>query len=127
MIRRVASHYIFWHHIYKLHYVELDEDDCFLGIYPLEQEIENTKFYDGILILSLPEKAASVPQQISFIKGESMIDHEASLTNALAYHDCSTGVEIGSRIALLLLEGVSLTATELRTDNRSCNGYIKRL
>ncbi len=127
MIRRVASHYIFWHHIYKLHYVELDEDDCFIGIYPLEEEIENTKFYDGILILSLSEKAESIPHQISFIKGEITTDREISLTNALACYGCSTGVEIGSRIALLLLEGVSLTTTELCTDNCSCNGYIKRL
>lgn len=48
-MRRVASHYVYWNGLFRMHYVELDDAGCLTGIYPLEGEIAGTEFYDGIL------------------------------------------------------------------------------
>lgn len=34
-----------------MHYLELDAEGRFVGVFPLEQEIANTEFYDGTLLL----------------------------------------------------------------------------
>jgi len=126
MIRKVASHYIFWHRLYKLHYIELDENGIFRGIYPLKEEIGNTEFYNGILILSCFKATGLVSLQACFEKGEPL-PYDICLSRNLDRIGYSKGVEVGSRINLLLLEGVRLTAPEFSTNHGCCNGYIKRL
>ncbi|MCD7848817.1 MAG: hypothetical protein LUH63_03185 [Parabacteroides sp.] len=49
-MRRVASHYIYWKQFYRMHYAELDDRGVLVGVFPLEEEIAGTEFYDGILI-----------------------------------------------------------------------------
>ena len=48
-MRRVASHYVYWNGLFRMHYVELDDEGCLAGVYPLEGEIAGTEFYDGVL------------------------------------------------------------------------------
>jgi hypothetical protein len=51
-MKRLAAHYIYLSpdKILKLHYVELDDENHLLGIFPLKEEIANTEFYTGVLI-----------------------------------------------------------------------------
>lgn len=48
-MRRIAAHYIYWKELLPLHYIELDENDLFVGVFPLREEIERTEFRDGIV------------------------------------------------------------------------------
>ena len=48
-MRRVASHYIWFRQLYRMHYVELDSQNRLVGIFPLSEEIAGTEFYDGLL------------------------------------------------------------------------------
>ncbi len=50
-MKRFAAHYIFLgeEKIYKQHYLELDENNCISGIFPLENEIAGTVFHNGVL------------------------------------------------------------------------------
>ncbi|MDL2243646.1 hypothetical protein LJB84_02260 [Bacteroidales bacterium OttesenSCG-928-J19] len=52
-MKRLAAHYIFQapDALLKLHYVELTDDNCLVGIFPLEREIAQTSFYNGTLII----------------------------------------------------------------------------
>lgn len=43
-MRRIASHYIYWNSFFPMHYVELDEEECLAGVFPLEEEIAGTEF-----------------------------------------------------------------------------------
>ena len=37
-----------------MHYIELDDNGAFHGVYPLNEEIAGTAFYDGVLVPVLP-------------------------------------------------------------------------
>lgn len=52
-MKRFAAHYIFLAPDTKLplHYVELTDDNRLVGVFPLEQEIAHTSFYNGTLIV----------------------------------------------------------------------------
>jgi hypothetical protein len=69
MKRRLAAHYIFLGKgkIYKQHYLELGSNDEVEGVYPLENELEKTVFYDGVLFpvaVALGMKPATVFERI---------------------------------------------------------------
>lgn len=50
-MKRFASHFVFYHRMLRLHYVELSSGSNILnGVFPLEEEIAGTEFYDGILL-----------------------------------------------------------------------------
>ncbi len=48
-MKRFAAHYIFAGRAYKQHYIELDENNFVRKILPLEHEIAETVFHNGIL------------------------------------------------------------------------------
>lgn len=111
-MRRIASHYVYWHRLYKMHYIELDDAGRFQGIYPLKEEIAGTEFYDGTLI-------------------------PFSVNSVLTFSDCldplgewkkkADAISIGDRIEIYCLRGIRLSPAEFCTNNGSCNGYIERL
>jgi hypothetical protein len=53
-MKRLAAHYVLLpdDKLLKQHYVELDDENRLLGVFPLEREIEGTVFYSGVLYLS---------------------------------------------------------------------------
>lgn len=127
-MRRVASHYIFWHKMYRMHYVELDDKGAFTGVYPLESEIAGTEFYDGIVIPVLPDAKIVDYHEIS-VPSQRYLNFTAveAVSDVLANEQVSGGVVSGVPVQLLLLRGISLTAAKFSTDNGCCNGYIQRL
>ena len=52
-MKRFAAHHVFLSpdNIFKLHCVELDDDNRFQNIFPLTKEIASTSFYNGTLLL----------------------------------------------------------------------------
>lgn len=111
-MRRIAAHYVYWHQLYRMCYVELDENDLFVGVFPLEREIAGTEFYDGTLI---PLTAGRDLTFSDFINQLNQWKREAD------------AVTPGTSIFLYRLLGITLPAAELCTDNSRCNGYIERL
>ena len=55
-MKRLAAHYVLLPDdgLLKQHYVELDDENRLLGVFPLEKEIANTVFYNGVLVIHLP-------------------------------------------------------------------------
>lgn len=98
-MRRIASHYVYYRQLHRMSYVELTEGNLFSGVYPLEEEIAGTEFYDGILVPIASGNTKLLPEQI----------------------------EPGTPVRLFLLNAVTLTATELPTDNSRGNSHIERL
>ena len=41
-----------------MHYIELDDNGAFHGVYPLNEEIAGTAFYDGVLVPVLSSEPA---------------------------------------------------------------------
>ncbi|MDR2805790.1 MAG: hypothetical protein LBB85_09175 [Dysgonamonadaceae bacterium] len=60
--KRLAAHYVLLpdDRLLKQHYVELDDDNRLLGVFPFHREIANTVFYNGILMLSGPSEAVII-------------------------------------------------------------------
>lgn len=52
-MKRLAAHYILLSpsEDFKLHYIELTDDNRWVGIFPLDHEIAQTTFYNGALIV----------------------------------------------------------------------------
>ena len=142
-MRRVASHYIYWKQFYRMHYAELDDRGVLAGVFPLEEEIAGTEFYDGILIPGPALDAGSqenrqfhrssylgspfaIPRgarervALSLLPGETLAD-------ALQRQGFPNVAEVGSPACLLLLSGISLAAAKLGADDGRRNGYIQRL
>lgn len=107
-MRRIASHYIYWQKWHRLHYVELDDAGCLVGVFPLEQEIAFTEFYDGALIL--------VPSD----------DCPPSEVFDKQWLKASNGVGVSSSVQVCLLTGIT-PATKLGTYHSSGDCHVKRL
>lgn len=127
-MRRVASHYIWFRQLYRMHYVELDSQNRLVGIFPLSEEIAGTEFYDGLLIpISLAE-AEEFPEQANRLyRKESDGSAQRELFAWLAGSGMCSSVESGDSVVLYLLNRKALSSSELCTDNSRCNGYIQRL
>ena len=106
-MRRIASHYIYWQRWYHLHYVELDDAGCLVGVFPLEKEIASTEFYDGALILVPDDCPPSEAFDEQWLKA-------------------SDRVGASSPVGVYLLTGITPTA-ELGTYHRSGDCHVKRL
>lgn len=126
-MRRVASHYVYWNELFRMHYVELDDTGCLVGVFPLEGEQAGTEFYDGIILPVMAEDEKNVAHSIELHSLSCTKSFDIDfLRNVLLQFELPKWVEIGKPTELLLLS-IPLTATKLGTNNSSCNGYIKRL
>lgn len=127
-MRRVASHYTYYRQLYRMHYVELDNQGSFTGIFPLDGEIAGTEFYDGILVPAACGKEIKSLDKISvFIQWKTGKSRTVILSDVLKQNGFSLDIESGDSVQLLLLTGISLPPAEFCTDNSRSNGYIKRL
>ena len=109
MHRRIAAHYIWYRSIYKMHFIELDEQDAILSIRPLEEEIAGTEFYNGVII---PVLRDTVIEESLLLKDWQKLTQE---------------IKPGMPVWLYHLEGISQTTAELGTDDGSSSAHIKRL
>lgn len=126
-MRRIASHYVYWKQLLRLHYVELDEKENLVGVFPLNGEIAGTEFYDGILVPTLAEGEKMDRQGIEFSwAGNKNSLGIEFLTAALQKLDLPKPAEKGLPTQVLLVT-LPLTSAKLSADNSRCNGYIKRL
>jgi hypothetical protein len=124
-MERIAAHYIYAppQKVYKLHYVELDENKQLHKISPLEKEVSGTAFFNGILILSKTEI------QTDWLLNRLKEDDFPEETTIFDFLNSFNREEIRQQDAvfLYLLDGINLTTTKLRTDNGRCNCHIQRL
>lgn len=126
-MRRIASHYVYWKQLLRMHYVELDEKENLVGVFPLNGEIAGTEFYDGILVPTLAEGEKMDRQGIEFSwAGNKNSLGIEFLTAALQKLDLPKPAEKGLPTQVLLVT-LPLTSAKLSADNSRCNGYIKRL
>jgi len=92
-----------------MHYVELEDDGTLSGIFPLQEEIANTAFYNGI---------------VAVLPG----DNVPGLYTVLSQWKSLTGnVKPGDAVAVCHLNGVSISAAELGAGDGGSNGYVERL
>lgn len=109
-MRRIASHYIYWQKWYRMHYLELDAEGRFAGVFPLEQEIANTEFYDGTLL--------PVPSGVSFPPSGAF---------SMEWLAVSDRVTVSSFVHIYRLTGISPASPELGTDNGCGDCHVQRL
>lgn len=114
-MKRFASHFVFYHRMLRLHYVELSSGSNVLnGVFPLEEEIAGTEFYDGIL-LPLPADfdISEINKILLKIKEEKKNPDWESFSSLLSsYLDLQLSLE-GKPIRLLLLDIHKCTSAEL--------------
>lgn len=109
-MRRIASHYVYWQKWHKLHYIELDAAGCLVGVFPLEQEIAGTEFYDGVLTI--------VP---------AGMDYPPSDDFSMEWLDVSRLVQVSSPVQVYRLTGVSPATAELGADHSRGDCHVERL
>lgn len=109
-MRRIAAHYVWCKHIYRMHYIELDDNGAFRGIYPLDGEIARTAFYDGVLV--------------PVLSSESVIGFKQVMGSWPALTEKITP---GCSVYIYRLSGISLASAELGTDYGCSDGHIERL
>ena len=120
-MRRIASHYIYWNSFFPMHYVELDEEECLAGVFPLEEEIAGTEFYDGLLIL------ASISTLCTGERGAFDMRRGETLAEALERQGFTPISRTGLPVCLLLLSGISPATAKFGADDGRGDGYIQRL
>lgn len=124
-MRRVASHYVYWNGLHRMHYVELSDEAQLNGVFPLVEEIAGTEFYDGILIpVAFAGNMEKVSGKISYPwNDDPAIRREQAVKSVLSSLNGRLA-EVGEKVSLLSLQ---LSAAEFGTDNRCGYGYVKRL
>lgn len=109
-MKRFAAHFVWYKQVYRMHYIELDDEGIFRGIYPLEEEIAGTAFYDGVLLPLLSMEPVAGFSEI--------VD---------AWPDLTGKVIPGSLAHVYRLGGIPLASAKLGTDHGCSDGYIERL
>ncbi len=109
-MRRIAAHYVWCKRVYRMHYIELDEDGLFRGIYPLEEEIAGTAFHDGVLV--------------PILSSEPMIDIRRVMESWPAL---TAGIAPGCPVHIYHLSGIPLASAKLGADYGRGDGHIERL
>jgi hypothetical protein len=125
-MKRIASHYIFFppDEAFKLHYIELDDNDRFQGIFPLNKEIAQTSFYNGILLPFKQEISIECLMQI--LKTEEQANPEKTIFQLLGNRNFPE-IRKNDRVFLYLLNGIDLLTAKFRTGNGCGDSYIQRL
>lgn len=123
MVKRIAAHYIYYptNGFLKLHYVELNSNNCLSGIYPLLQETANTSFFNGVLLLLKEEYVPS--ELLLMLKNKN----EGQPIGELLNHCCFEKVDVGARVSIYILDGVDLLSAKLSTSNSGSYCHIQRL
>ena len=127
-MRRFSAHYIVFpvRNIHKLHYIELDDQAHLKSINPLTNEIANTLFYNGVLLIAnatdiFSSKELGITMEIFFEQFP-----EATLSEFMEYLQLSE-VKEGSLVAVYHLDGIDLLSAKLRANNSGSNCHIQRL
>jgi hypothetical protein len=104
-MKRFAAHSIFLppDRFYQLHYVELDDSNHIQKIAPLELEIAQTSFYNGVIVVLNDE----IPPNIK--------DLEVAFLNP------------DEPVKLYHLSGINLLPSELSAGNSGGDCHIQRL
>lgn len=127
-MRRVASHYVYWNGLFRMHYVELDDEGCLAGVYPLDCEIAGTEFYDGILF---PVVEVGKGFHVGEIKVPCLWNKNFMLMepdfDACRELGLPQAAAIGETACLLLLGGIPLATAKFGADDSRSDGYIQRL
>ena len=87
-----------------MHYIELDDNGAFHGVYPLNEEIAGTAFYDGVLV--------------PVLSSEPAIGSWPALTEKIT---------LGCSVHIYRLSGIPLASAKLGTDHSCSDGHIERL
>ncbi len=87
-MHKVASHYIFWRELYPQSYLVMEEN-TFKGVYPLEEEIAATEFYDGIIVPVLWNEKDKLDELIHLNNAEELKKEllNSGITNTLSIDD----------------------------------------
>ena len=105
-----------------MHYIELDDNGAFHGVYPLNEEIAGicktplfsepagTAFYDGVLVPVLSSEPA-----IGF---KQVMGSWPALTEKITP---------GCSVHIYRLSGIPLASAKLGTDHSCSDGHIERL
>ena len=122
MIRRVASHYIFWKEIFRMHYVEL-EDGILRYMAPLKGEIASTEFYNGMVVI------VPAGQELPFRDWkEWSVEHAGAIIEDWLHHTGITHpIAVGDPVDLYHIDLSPQATAELCTHNSGGNSYIQRL
>ena len=100
LMRRIAAHYVWCKQVYRMHYIELDDNE----------EIAGTAFYDGVLVPVLSSEPA-----IGF---KQVMGSWPVLTEKITP---------GCSVHIYRLSGIPLASAKLGTDHGCSDGHIERL
>lgn len=105
-MKRYAAHriYISPSEQYKLHYIQLDERGMVQALMPLEEELYNTEFYNGTIIVSNREQ----------------LTIDELLSNGEA-------ADLSREVHLFTIDRIDLTSAKLGADNSRSHCHIQRL
>ena len=109
-----------------MHYVETDDAGQFTGIYPLEEEIAGTAFYNGLLVV-VPQASEWFNRTVFSIPVTSTDDSPVACVGQELKRLLPAQLSAGETVTLYLLNRMHFSTPELGTNNCSCNGHIQRL
>ena len=118
-MKRLAAHYVLMPDdtLLKQHYVELDDENRLLGVFPLDKEIANTLFYNGILMLRHCE--GDCPKQSSESQHSGLLRY--------ARNDGTLIFDAPSSVEIYLLERIDLLPPKFTANDCRSHSHIQRL
>lgn len=127
-MKRFAAHYIFISpdQVYKLHFLELDDNNCIKGVFPLASETANTSFYNGILF---PIKTDLVIESFSIlhqIKKLQKQNPKATIFDLLSQLEI-VETRNDKPVSVVRLDGIDLLSSKLGASDSGSDCHIQRL
>lgn len=127
-MKRFAAHYLFLpvDKLFKLHSIELNDDKQIMKISPLDREMANTFFCNG-LIWAVNENTFSSLEEVARIWKDILCRFpETALPELLKYLSLKE-IAGGNSVDLYHLDGIDLLSAKFRTDNCGSYCHIQRL
>lgn len=115
----IAANYIYAGSIFHLSYVVIDSCNRIVSVNPLEGEVANTVFVNGVLLLLPQDSVPRLEKMLPGIKQNPPIDYHELL--ALLQEKLPVKCQGSAEYRLWNLRLVPFTAAELRTDD--CGRY----
>lgn len=121
-MRKIASHYLITNQLYRFHYIVI-ENGQFLNIHPFDNEEAGIEFRNGLLWIIPASFPADKLPWISWVQAYP------SFTLKQLIQEKQPGLFItpGEEVIIYHFPDLSLTASELGTNNSRSNPHVQRL
>ena len=126
-MKQIASHYLYYGKILRMHCIRLGDDNCIESVFPFEEEIASTVFVDGLLFPVCASQSIDAASLLTSLQTKQAEQPTASAFELIAQLSDLAPIDYLEPVILFRLHGCNFSSPKFGTNNGSSYGYVERL